>query len=160
MMRRLLKFLHTMGAIGFMGGLAAFIVLERFAPPVTSLTGYAAAYGAMAEISRLIFFPSLAITLLAGLLSVAETRAFHNAGWVGIKLATGIVVFEGGLVHIDGPIREEARRSAAALAGQLDPTTITGTDGANPVTLWVIFAVATVNVVLGIWRPRLSRRAD
>jgi uncharacterized membrane protein len=156
-MRRLLKFLHTIGAIGMMGALASFIVLARIAPPASSIADHALISGAMAEISRWIFLPSLAITLIAGLLAVAESRAFQNAGWVGAKLATGVLIFEGGLVHIHGAIQEEAARSARALAEQVDPATITGSFGVGQGTLWVIFAVALANVALGIWRPRFSR---
>jgi hypothetical protein len=40
--------------------------------------------------------PSLALTLIAGLLAIAVNRAFHNAGWAWAKLATGIKVWGGG----------------------------------------------------------------
>ncbi len=159
-MRRLLKFLHTIGAIGMMGGMACLLVLITLAPPPTSLAGYAMTYGAMAEIATWIFYPSLALTLIAGLLAIAANPAFHNAGWVGAKLATGILLFEGGLVYIQGPIKEEAERSASALAGQLNPAEITGSYGAERSSLWLLLVVATANVVLGVWRPRLVRLAD
>ncbi len=159
-MRLVLKFLHIIGAIGLMGALASLIVLVRFAPPPSSLAGYAATYGAMANISTWIFFPSVALTLIAGLLAIAATPAFHNAGWVGAKLATGILIFEGGLVNIQGPIQEEAKLSANALNGPLDPAMIAGLHGVGQTTLWVLFAVATANVVLGVWRPRFSRSTD
>jgi hypothetical protein len=93
-------------------------------------------------------------------LAVALTPAFHNAAWVGAKLATGILIFEGGLVSVHGPIEEEAKRSADALAGPLDPATIAGLHGVGQTSLWVLFAVAFANVVLGIWRPRFTRTLD
>jgi hypothetical protein len=157
---RLLKFFHTIGAIGLMGAMAAILVLMRFAPPPTALADYALMRGAMADIATWILFPSLALTLIAGLLAIAWNRAFHNAGWAWAKLLTGIIIFEGGLVDAVGPIQEEARRSAAALAGRSDPATITGSYGAEQSTLWVLMAVATANVILGIWRPRLTRIPD
>ena len=40
-MRRLLKFLHTMGAIGLMGAMACLIVLLGFMPKPASLSEYA-----------------------------------------------------------------------------------------------------------------------
>ncbi len=156
-MRRTLKFLHTMGAIGMMGSMACLLVLMIFEPPATSLAGYALMYGAMNEIGSWIFYPSLAVTLIAGLLSIAWTNAFHSAGWAWAKLATGVLLFEGGLVYIQGPIKEEAARSADALAGKLDPAAITGSYGAERNSLWLLLAVATANVVLGVWRPRFGR---
>jgi len=143
-----------------MGAMACLIVLMHFAPPPASLAGYALMRGAMAEIATWIFFPSLALTLIAGLLAIAVNRAYQNAGWAWVKAATGILVFEGGFVYVLGPIQEEAKRSASALAGQLDPAAITGSYGAERSTLWVLLAVATANVVLGIWRPRLTRIPD
>jgi hypothetical protein len=158
-MRRLLKFLHTMGAIGLMGAMASLVVLLAVTPPPGSLAGYALMRGAMAAVATWIFLPSLAATLLAGMLAIAATRAFHEAGWAWVKLATGILFFESGFVRVQGPMREEAERSAAALAGKVDPATLGGALGAEGATLWVLLALATANVVLGIWRPRLIRRA-
>ena len=143
-----------------MGSMASLLVLMSFAPPPTSLAGYALIRGAMAKIATWIFYPSLALTLIAGLLAIAVNRAYHNAGWAWAKLATGVLIFEGGLVYVLGPIQEEAKRSASALAGQLDPATITGAYGAERSTLWVLLVVATANVVLGIWRPRLTQIPD
>jgi hypothetical protein len=105
-----------------------------------------------------VLVPSLAMTLIAGLLAIAVNRAFHNAGWAWAKLATGVLVFEGGLVNIQGPIKAEAERSAGALA-HWDAAAVPVMSGAEQGSLWVLMAVATANVVLGVWRPRLSRRA-
>ena len=159
-MRRLLKFLHTMGAIGLMGAMVSLAVMMIYAPPPTDLAGYASVHGVMAAIGKWILFPSLALTICAGMLSIAANPAFHNAGWAWAKLATGVLIFEGGLMRVQGPIQEEAERSASALAGQLDPATLTGSYGGEETSVWVLLAVATANVVLGVRRPRFSRIAD
>ena len=143
-----------------MGAIASLIVLMTFAPSPTSLAGYALVNGAMAAITTWIFFPSLAVTLIAGLLAIAVNPAFHNAGWAWAKLASGVLIFEGGLVSVLGPIQEEAKRSATALAGHLDPATIAGSFGAERNALCMLLAVTTANVIFGIWRPRLGRIAD
>jgi hypothetical protein len=156
-LRRFLKFLHTMGAIGLIGAIACLLVLVILAPPPTSLAGYALIYGAMAKIATWILFPSLALTLIAGLLAIAWNRAFHDAGWAWAKLATGVLVFEGGLVYVQGPINEEAERSASALAGHVSSAALAGPYGAEQGSLWVLLAVGIANVVLGVWRPRLMR---
>ena len=158
-MRRLLKFLHTMGAIGLIGSMACLLVMLRFAPAPESLAGYALMRGAMGGMATWIFFPSLGVTLVAGLLAIGFNRGYHNAGWAWIKLATGVLIFEGGFVSVLGPMQEEAERSASALAGQVDPATLAG-PGNEGAVLWLLLAVATANVVLGIWRPRLTRLPD
>ncbi len=155
-MRRLLKFLHTMGAIGMLGSMACLLVLSNIATPAF-LTEYTAVRGAMAAIAKLIFMPSLTLTLIAGLLAVAVSRAFQDAGWAWAKLVSGVLLFEYGLIGIEGPMRLEAERSAAALAGKGDPVTLAASLGAERSTLWILAAVATANVLLGVWRPRLMR---
>jgi hypothetical protein len=155
-LRKLIKFLHTMGAIGLMGALASLLILARLAPPPSSLPAYALMRGAMAEIATWVVLPSLILTLIPGLLAIAVTRAFHDAGWAWIKAATGLLIFAGGL-HALAPIQEEARLSAEALAGGKDPATLAGVSGGEIVTLWVLLVVSTANVVLGIWRPRIIR---
>ena len=159
-MRRLVKFLHTIGAIGLMGSMASLMVLLHLVPPPTALAGYTLMYGAMAKIVGWIFLPALALTLMPGLLAIGITPAFHNAGWAWAKLATGVLVFEGCLVDIVGPIQEEARLSASALAGHLNPTMLAGSAGGVRGSLWVMMVVATANIVLAIWRPRFTNLRD
>ena len=159
-MRRFLKFLHTLGAIGLMGAMSALLVLLSVAPPSSSLAGYAAVRGAMSAISTWLFLPSLSLSLMAGLLAIAVNRAFHNAGWAWVKLVSGVLLFEGGLQGIQAPMHDEAQRSAAALAGHADAATLAGSLGTQRATLWVLLAVAMANVVLGIWRPRITRLPD
>ena len=143
-----------------MGALSSMLVMLSVAPPPSSIAGYAVIRGAMGAIAAWIFLPSLGLTLVAGLLAIGLNRGFHNAGWAWVKLATGILIFEGGISGVQGPMQEEAELSAQALAGRIDPATLAGSLGSERATLWVLLAVATVNVVLGIWRPRLSRRPD
>jgi hypothetical protein len=145
-----------MGAIGFMGAAASLIVLLRFSPPPSSLAEYALIHGAMAGVAKWVLFPSYVLTLIPGLLSLAVVRAFQNAGWAWVKAATGVLIFMGGL-HAIAPIQDEARQSAAALAGQLDPAAIDDSPAGEEGTLWLLLAVSTANVVLGVWRPRLVR---
>lgn len=160
-MRRLLKFLHTMGAIGLMGAMACLLVLLSVVPPpATALTDYAALRGAMGAVATWIFLPSLAVVLVAGLLAIGLNPRYHDAGWAWVKLATGILIFESGLQGVQGPMQEEAERSAGALAGRVDPATLATSLGSERNTLWVLLAVATFNVVFGIWRPRLTRLPD
>lgn len=159
-MRRLLKFLHTIGAIGLMGSMACLLVLLGFVPPATSLAEYASFRGAMGAIATWMFFPSLGLTLIAGLVSLAYSKAYHNAGWAWAKALSGILLFESGFVGVLGPMQQEAQRSAAALAGKAEVTKLAASLSAERNTLWILLAVATFNVAFGIWRPRLTRLPD
>ena len=155
-----MKFLHTMGAIGLMGSMACLLVMLGMTPPPSSLSQYALMRAAMGSVATWVFLPSLALRLVAGLLSIAVNRAFHNAGWAWVKLATGILVFEWGFAGIQGPMQQEAELSARLLAGGSDTAALAASLGAEQNSLWVLLAVATANVVLGIWRPRLARLPD
>ena len=155
-----MKFLHTMGAIGLMGAMACLLVLLSFTPAPASLSEYALMRVAMGGIATWIFLPSLGLTLIAGLLAMGINRAYHNAGWAWVKLFSGLLVFEWGLAAIQGPMQQEAELSARAVAHEVDPATLGASLGAEWNSLWLMLAIATANVILGIWRPRLTRLPD
>jgi hypothetical protein len=157
-LRRFLKFAHTLGAIGMMGALACLLALLWFAPPQTSPEGYAAARAGMGAVAKWVFMPSLGLTLIAGLLAIAASPAFHNSGWAWLKAATGILLFESGFVGVLGPMEREASRSAKVLAGE-NITALAPSFAAERNVLIVLFLLSVANVVLGVWRPRLVRQA-
>lgn len=157
-MRKLLKFLHTMGGIGLTGALFVQLLMLHHMPETSDLVAYTAARQQMGVIAQWLLFPSLAAVLVSGLLSMAWTDAFHGAGWVWMKLALGVSVFEGTLVAIQGPAKREAARAAQALAGELDPTLLGVTASSEYKSTLVILGVAVINVVLAVWRPRFERR--
>lgn len=159
-MRHLLKFLHTIGAIGLMGSMASLLVLLSLAPPPGALAEYALIRGAMGSIATWIFFPSLGLTLIAGLIALGYSKAYHNAGWAWAKAISGILVFESGFVGILGPMQREAERSAEALAGKIEASSLAASLSAERNTLLILLAVATANVIFGIWRPRLTKWRD
>ena len=92
-----------------MGSIASLLVLMSFSPSSTSVAGYALTRSAMAAIATWVFFPSFALTLVAGMLAIAANRAFHDAGWAWVKLATGVLVFAGSF-QVLASIQDEAKR--------------------------------------------------
>jgi hypothetical protein len=155
MLRRGLKFLHTMGAIGLMGSMACLLVLLARLPPTSSLAQYAAMRAAMAEIAKWIFLPSLMLTLVAGLLSIAAVRAYQNAGWAFSKLISGVIMFEWGFTAIAGKMQPEADLAARALSSGENIAKLGSQLTAERNSILILLAVAAANVILGIWRPRL-----
>jgi hypothetical protein len=153
-MQQALKFLHTLGAMGFTGSILALIVMASQLPDTASLAQYVDARSAMSSLAKVVFVPSMLVVLLAGMLSMAINRSFHSAGWALVKLATGILLFEGGLVSVQGPMQREAERGAAVLMGNADAASLGAGLGSERLALWVLLAVATANIALAIWRPR------
>jgi uncharacterized membrane protein len=154
--RRFLKFLHTLGAAGLTGAIAALAVVLILAPASTNTAGAASIMVAMAKTAQWIVGPSMIATVVTGLLAMLATPAFYNAGWVWLKAATGLLILEGGL-HVLGPLQEEAQRGASALAGGSDPASVAHLFSAESNTLWVLLAVSVANIALGVWRPRMPK---
>lgn len=139
-----------------MGGLAALAVVVTLQPAALDAGGHAPLMDAMAKIVAWIIGPSMVLTVIAGLLAIAATPGFHDAGWVWAKAATGILILEGGL-HVLGPIQEQAKRGAGALAGGASPAGVALLVTAERNTLWLLLAVSVANIALGVWRPRLPK---
>ena len=82
--RRTLKALHEIAAIGVGGGLAACLVVGATAN-AASPQDLSAARQAIAAIARYLLVPSLAAVLITGLLAIAATPAYRDAGWAWLK---------------------------------------------------------------------------
>ncbi|MEO8523138.1 MAG: hypothetical protein ABI460_00315 [Caldimonas sp.] len=145
--RRGLKALHEIAAILGGGGLAACLVIGLTAD-AASPAEFAVARQAIAAIARYVLVPSLAVVLVTGMLAIAATRAFHDAGWAWVKALLGLSVFEATLVTVGASTRQ-AELAAA------DPGLLASMLHSERNTLWLLLALTAANVVLAVWRPRL-----
>lgn len=160
MYRRLLKALHVLGAIGFMGSLAAILVLaaNTTADPSAS---FAAVRNGIALINKWLLTPSLLLVLVSGLLAIAATNAYKDAGWAWMKALLGVVTFEGTLLTIVGTGRKAAEQATAAAAGQPDAMAqVADLLRTEWGAAWMMLGLGLVNIVLAIWRPRFTRRRE
>lgn len=159
-MRYWLKFGHSMAAMTLLGSLAALLVVYQQLPvPADNLEVYAQLRVAMERITTLVTLPSLVASIVLGLLSMAFVSGFHNAPWAWAKLLTGVLMLEGSLLGIQGPIQREATRALAAMSDLAWVEQLGSTVIAEQRSIWAVGAVATVNVILGVWRPRFRARA-
>lgn len=160
MWRKTLKLLHELGAVGVMGALAAYIVLLVTAPQ-DSLVEYAAVRRGIAAITQWLLLPSLVLCLISGLLAIAATRAYMDAGWAWLKALSTVAMFEGTLLTINASARRAAEISAlAATTGDADPSLLAPILRTEWIGLWTILALSFANVLLAVWRPRLRRRVS
>lgn len=157
MYRRLLKALHTLGAIGFMGSIAAILVLAANTA-VEPTASFAAVRQGIALINKWLLTPSLLIVLVSGLLAIAATSAYKDAGWAWMKALLGVVTFEGTLITIVASGRKAAEQATAAVGGQADAMTqvmeLLRTEWG---AAWMMLGLGLANIVLAIWRPRFTR---
>ena len=156
--RKFLKLVHELGAIGMAGALVVQWLMLEYMPPTSELEAYAAVRMQLGLVAKWVLFPSLGAVLVGGLLAMAWTNAYKSAGWVWLKLAFGVSVFEGTLVGIQGPARREAERAAQALAGEIDVSELGSTASQESTTTLIILFVALANVVISIWRPKFTGR--
>jgi len=159
-MRKVLKFLHTMAAIGYTGGIGCLLVLHAGLPAPGEVQSFASVRMAQGAIAQWILFPSMGLVLISGLLAMIVTPSFQDRAWVWAKVATGILVFEGTLAYVQAPMERGADRARLALTGEFPIAELGATLRPEWMSFWVMMGVAVVNVILGIWRPRLLRGVD
>lgn len=152
---RSLKILHTLGAVGLTGALAACLILV-LKTPHEPLTAYAATRVGIASIARYLLVPSLALVLTSGLIAVSASSLYVDAGWVWIKVVMGLAMFEGTLVSVAGAARRAAELATLAASGSPDPVALAEALRTERGGLWLMIALCVANIVLGVWRPRFS----
>ena len=159
-MGQFLKFGHSMTAISFLGAVVVLWVFHQQLPsPGDALEVYAAQRQTMERIASLVLMPSLLVSLLFGMASMAAVPGFHGAPWAWAKLVTTVLMLEGSLLGIQSPNKREAARAQRALEDVEWIAELGQTMAAEQWSLIIIGFVATVNVALGVWRPRFRSRA-
>lgn len=146
------KVLHEIGSIGYGGALATCLVINLVADR-SSPEQFAAARKLFAAIAQYVLFPSMGIVVVSGLLAIAATRAYINAGWAWVKALLGLSVFEATLLIVGS-----GQRQAELNAATTDPTLLDKMLRSERITLWLLIAVSVANVVLAVWRPRLTAK--
>jgi hypothetical protein len=156
-MRKLLKISHTLAACGLIGGLGCYLILLYAAPQETP-EAYADLREAIAAISNYLLLPSLAIATISGLLAMMVHRPFLDKRWVWLKAALGILMFKGVLTIVGAKANDAAVVSRKIADGEPVVEALDAALFNEWATLGVVLVLSVANVVLGIWRPRLTGR--
>ncbi|MEQ8966377.1 MAG: DUF2269 family protein [Azospirillaceae bacterium] len=155
--RQVIKILHTLGACGLIGGLAAYMIL-LLAAPQDSAAAYADLRASIAVLADYVLLPSLALALVTGLFSMAAHGPFRDKGWAWLKAALGILMFKGTLTIIGAKADYAAGFAARIAEGEAEAAVLAEALAYEWHTLITVMALSVANVVLGIWRPRLGRK--
>lgn len=148
------KALHEIGSIGFGGALLACLVINLVADRAAAAE-FAAARQLFAAIARYVLIPSMAVVVLSGLFALAATRGYMGAGWAWVKALLGLSLFEATLLVVGSSTRHD--ELAAALAAG-DAAVVESLLRAERWTLVLLITLGVVNVLLAVFRPRLSSR--
>ena len=157
-MKKTLKFFHTLASCGLIGALAGYMVVLVYAHQDTAAR-YADARHIIQALSNYILLPSLGIALVTGLLSMAVHRPFQEFRWVWVKALLGLSMFEATLAIINSKANYAAKVSAKIAAGEADPSVLTSGLSTEWSSLAAIMALSLANIVLGVWRPSLTKRS-
>ena len=159
MVARLLKLVHLLGAIGLLGALVACMaIMARSAP--TSWAEFAVERRDIAAVTSGVLMPSLGVVLASGLFSMAATPSYISARWAWLKALLGLGMFEGTLLSVVGTARRAAELAAA---GPLQPDSLASLNEALRIEHGgqrLVLGLTLANVLLAVWRPRLTRRRD
>jgi len=127
--------------------------------PEASPEAYAELRRYIAAISDYVLLPSLGVALLTGLASMAVHQPFQEKGWVWIKALLGILMFKGVLTIVSAKAAYAASMSLKIASGEAPPDALQSLLGLEWGTLIVVMVISILNVVLGVWRPRVMRAA-
>ncbi len=146
------KTIHDIASIAFGGALTVCLVIN-LTTPVAAPAEFLAARQIFNAIAQFILVPSMAVVVVSGLIALAATRAYRDAGWAWLKAVLGVSVFAATLLVV-GAAGQQAQLAAAATAA--DPATLQGLLRSERITLWLLIALCVVNVVLAVFRPKLT----
>ena len=159
-MRFWLKFGHSMTAMSFLGAvIVLWVMLDRLPQPDQALEIYVAQRQLIERITSLVLMPSLLISLLFGLASMAAVPGFHGAPWAWAKLVTTVLMLDGSLLGIQSPMKREALLAEKALIDASQISQLASNIASEQSSLVLIGVVATANVALGVWRPKFRVKA-
>lgn len=159
-MQRVMKFVHTLGAIGLAGGLAAYIIILSVTPQEAATVEYASLRTSLAAVTSWLIVPSMLVAVVSGLVALIVNPKFMDAPWVWIKALTGLLFFEATLASIDAPAEQAAKAMAQAVAGDIDAATLAKLVRNEWGAWWMLLSLSIANVALGIWRPRFGKRSE
>jgi hypothetical protein len=98
----------------------------------------------------------MGVVTLSGLIALAATRGYREAGWAWLKALLGMNVFAATLLLVGSA---GSLADIAAKAGSADLAPLQQMLRSERITLWLLLALVVVNVILAVWRPKRSFKA-
>ncbi len=108
------------------------------------------------HLTNYLLLPSLAVSLVSGLLSMVAHRPFLDKRWVWIKALLGLSMFEATLGVVQSKANYASEMAAKIAAGAGSAESLRSAVAHEWTALFVISMLSLANFVLGIWRPKLA----
>jgi uncharacterized membrane protein len=160
-MRQSVKFLHLVSSCALLGALLAYMLVLLKAPQTTP-HDYAAMREIISLICRFILVPSLALSLVSGLVAMIVHRPYLQKRWAWAKAALGLSMFESTLA-----VTQTKAVDAAEFASRIARQGVEASEASHRLAeaigsewnvLFAIMALSLAQTALGIWRPKLTKR--
>jgi hypothetical protein len=155
---RIVKVIHFLGLVGFVGGLAASTVLTGFAdqaPPGV----LAALRLAIAEVGETLVVPSLILVIVSGMLLVVARPTLVHARWVWAKAVLAVVMAVLVLAVVQPGVRRAAVIASEAALGTPALDALVQATAAERLGGAAVMLLALAALVLAVWRPRFGQPA-
>jgi len=155
---RLIKLAHFLSLIGFVGGLAASLVLADFAdsaPPGV----LAALRMSIATVGETLVVPSLVTLVITGMLLVVARPHLIHARWVWAKALVTLAIAGIALAVVQPAVTRAAVLAAEGSLGSPSLGAMTHAFSAERIGGAINLALALVAIALAVWRPRLGQSA-
>lgn len=156
MFGRLIKLIHFLAIIGFVGGLASSLVLADFAgnaPPGV----LAALRQSIVMVAEALVVPSLIVLVVSGMLLVVARPHLIGARWVWAKALVTLVIASIALLVVQPAITRAAVLAAEGSLGSPSLAAMTQAFSAEQLGGATNLALALVAIGLAVWRPRLGQ---
>ena len=155
MMRKAVKFIHSIASCGMIGALLAYLILLQYGPQDTPAQ-YADTRKAISVLCDVMLVPSMALALVSGFISMLAHKPYQQKGWVWVKALTTIGIFEATMAVVQSKSTFAADVSAKIARGEAGPNALLELErewGA----IAVVMTLAVANVLIAVWRPRIEK---
>lgn len=154
-MKPLLKLLHLVAAMGYVGALVILLLLSLTADDSTA-SAFAAVRGATLTIAQTVGMPSLVLLLLTGMLLTTTQPALLEARWLWTKALLGMLVGGIALLVVQPAVMRAAALAQMALEGSPSFQLLEAALGTERIGAGVNLLLCLAAMALAVWRPRLG----
>jgi hypothetical protein len=158
-MKPLLKWLHVASAVGFVGGLAAMLLLSLTADD-SSASAFAVARRAIQTLGETLGLPSLVLLMLSGMMLTMKQPSLVEARWLWGKALLGMLVSGVALLMVQPGAMRAAALAQMVLEGSMSVRTLEAAIRMERIGVAISVAASLIAIALAVWRPRLGRRAE